>query len=69
MATSNFQKKKVMEDLRNRQKISFSPIFLKAFPLSFTAGPSSSGSISVVFRFTVSPQTPLGSKRLFMQVA
>jgi hypothetical protein len=43
---------------------------LKAFPLSFTAGfIVSSGSLSVVFLFTVSPQTPTGRSLLFMQAA
>jgi len=52
------------------QNISFSPIFRRAFPLSLTVGITVlSGSVSVVFRLTVSPQTPCERSRLFMHVA
>jgi len=59
-----------LREIEAFQKISFSPIFRKAFPLSLMTGPIvSSGAFSVVFRFTVSPQTPLGNSRRFAHIA
>jgi hypothetical protein len=52
------------------QNISFSPILRSVLPRSLTAGPmTSSGCFSTVFLFMVSPQTPFGSNRLFVQIA
>ena len=52
------------------QNISFSPILRSVFPRSLTVGPmTSSGCFSTVFLFMVSPQIPLGSNRLFVQIA
>lgn len=65
-----FRKRKQLEKGKSRQKISFSPIFRKALPLSFTTGTiASSGSTSTVFRFTVSPQIPPGNSRRLAHIA